>query len=238
MTADRRRARQSRREAARSAEGSGARTRWLLAAGGVVIVVAAVLAVVLAGGGSTGGSSPAVSTPPIASGAASGAAGGVPVITGTSLPEFTATVGDTAKGMLAPTVQGSSFDGSSVSIQPNGRPTAVIFVAPWCPHCQREVPLLQAWIKQNGMPKDVDLVSVVTAIDPNRPNYPPKDWLDKEGWTVPVIVDPTNSVAAAYGLSAYPFWVFLDGQGKVAMRTSGEMTINDLTAILAGLAAR
>ena len=38
----------------------------------------------------------------------------------------------------------------------------------------------------------------------SRPNYPPDVWLASEGWTLPVLVDPTNSVAQAYGLSAYP----------------------------------
>ena len=127
--------------------------------------------------------------------------------------------------MTAPTVQGASFDGSPVAIQPNGRPTAIVFVAHWCPHCQREVPVIQSWINANGMPQGVDFVSVATGIDPSGPNYPPDAWLAREGWTLPVIVDPTNSVAMAYGLSAYPYWVFLDGEGKVVSRTTGELTM-------------
>jgi hypothetical protein len=88
------------------------------------------------------------------------------------------------------------------------------------------------------MPDGIDLVSIATAIDPTRPNYPPDAWLAREGWTVPVMVDSTNSVASAFGLSAYPYWVFLDGDGKVVMRTTGELAINDLEAILTGLRAR
>ena len=48
--------------------------------------------------------------------------------------------------------------------------------------------------------------------------------------TVPVIVDPTNSVASAYGLPAYPFWVFIGPDGNVVARAVGEMTIADLEA--------
>jgi cytochrome c biogenesis protein CcmG, thiol:disulfide interchange protein DsbE len=135
--------------------------------------------------------------------------------------------------MTAPTVQGTSFDGTPVAIQPSGRPSAIVFVAHWCPHCQREVPVIQSWIDANGMPPGVDFLSVATGIDPSRPNYPPDVWLASEGWTVPVLVDPTNSVAQAYGLSAYPFWVFLDGQGKVVARATGELTIPQLVALLA-----
>ena len=83
------------------------------------------------------------------------------------------------------------------------------------------------------MPPGVDFVSVATGIDPSRPNYPPDVWLASEGWTLPVLVDPTNSVAQAYGLSAYPFWVFLDGQGKVVLRATGELTVDQIMAAFA-----
>src|SRR5699024_5507678 len=109
----------------------------------------------------------------------------------------------------APTVSGSAFDGSSVKIAADGRPKVVIFLAHWCPHCQAEVPVVQAWINAKGMPDGVDLVTVATGIDPKAPNYPPDAWLAREGWTVPVIVDSTNTVAQAYGLSAYPFGTFI-----------------------------
>jgi hypothetical protein len=74
----------------------------------------------------------------------------------------------------------------------------------------------------------VDLVSVATGIDPTRPNYPPEAWLQREGWSVPVIADPTNSVAGAYGLPAYPYWVFIGPDGKVVARAVGEISIPDL----------
>jgi thiol-disulfide isomerase/thioredoxin len=168
-------------------------------------------------------------------GTAPSGVGAEPVITGAALPALPSSGADPARGMTAPTVQGVSFDGTPVAIQPSGRPTAIVFVAHWCPHCQREVPLIQAWINENGLPKDVDLVSVATGIDPSRPNYPPDAWLEHEGWTVPVLVDPSNTVAMAYGLTGYPFFVFLDGQGKVVTRISGELTIPQLVAALGGI---
>ncbi len=103
-----------------------------------------------------------------------------------------------------------------------------MFIAHWCPHCQAEVPLIQTWVSAGGVPQGVDLVSVATGIDPTRPNYPPEAWLQREGWTVPVIADPTNSVAGAYGLPAYPYWVFIGPDGKVVARAVGEISIPDL----------
>jgi hypothetical protein len=33
------------------------------------------------------------------------------------------------------------------------------------------------------MAPGVEIISVVTAIDPNRPNYPPDAWLAREHWS-------------------------------------------------------
>jgi cytochrome c biogenesis protein CcmG/thiol:disulfide interchange protein DsbE len=184
---------------------------------------------------SAAASSSAGSPAPSASGSASTGVDGVPVISGSLLPPFPRAGDDPAKGLTAPTVQGASFDGTPVAIAPTGRPTVILFIAHWCPHCQREVALIQSWIDANGLPQGVDFVSVATGIDPTLPNYPPEAWLASVGWTVPVIVDPTNSVAEAYGLSAYPFWVFLDGNGVVVERATGEMTIAGLVSALAAL---
>jgi hypothetical protein len=111
-----------------------------------------------------------------------------------------------------------------------------VFVAHWCPHCQREVPLIQSWINDGHLPASVELDSVATAIDPRRPNYPPGAWLAREGWTPPVLYDNDNSAAAAAGLSAFPFFVAVDGKGKVVERNSGELTTGQLDAIVHQLA--
>jgi cytochrome c biogenesis protein CcmG, thiol:disulfide interchange protein DsbE len=236
---DRRARRQARREEARQAgSGGGSRTRWLIP--GLVIAaiaIAAVVAIVLPGASpQSGGASSSV--PPSVSGAAasgSATASGQPVITGASLPEFKGATGDPAVGMPAPQVRGSDFDGMPVAIENDGRPKVVLFLAHWCPHCQREVPLVQDWVDNGAVPDGVDLLSVATSIDPAAPNYPPDAWFQREGWTVPVIVDPTNSVASAYGLSAFPYWVFIGPDGAVRARTVGELPIANLETVIRGL---
>ncbi len=225
----------------RPATKRSAASRWALP--GLIaaaVVVAAVLAFVLPGSGrpSGGGSS----TVPPSGGAvgspSAGASGGpvaVPTITGPALADFMNPTGDPAVGRPAPQVQGFDFDGTPVAITADGRPKVAIFLAHWCPHCQAEVPLIQSWIEAGGVPDGVDLVSVATGIDPAAPNYPPDAWLEREGWTVPVIADPTNSVATAYGLTLFPYWVFIGPDGAVRARAAGEMPIADLEAAIRGL---
>jgi thiol-disulfide isomerase/thioredoxin len=149
------------------------------------------------------------------------------------LPPYAPGADDPAIGRPIPEVAGASFDGTPVDIKVDGRPKLIAFIAHWCPHCQREVPVVQSWIDAKGMPAGVELISVVTSIDPTRPNYPPDAWLAREHWVVPVIVDADNQVASRYGLPAFPYWVAVRADGTVAQRLTGELTPEELDALVA-----
>ncbi len=133
---------------------------------------------------------------------------------------------------------GQDFADAAVSIDPDGTPTAVMFLAHWCGHCQAEVPRVQQWLETTGGVEGVDFVSVATAYDPARGNWSPQDWLEDEGWTVPIIRDDAaSSIHTAYGAGGFPYWVFLNGDGTVAFRASGEMGIAQIEAFFLALAA-
>ena len=236
----RRVARQQRRAAARGgvSAGSSGATRWLVPTLVVgALVVAGAIALGLPGSDRTGASSTVPPSTAVAwGGAPSAEASGAPVISGAQLPDFQNPNGYAAVGLAAPEVSGADFTGKQVRIAHDGRAKAIMFIAHWCPHCQAEVPLVEAWVKAGGVPAGVDLVSVATSIDPTRPNYPPDAWLQREGWTVPVIADPTNSVASAYGLTAFPYWVFIGPDGTVKARTAGELPVATLQSTLQSLA--
>lgn len=221
--------RDSRRSAARDRDRVAGRNRWFLPVlGGGLLVAAAIVAIVLSGNGSGGGSSALPSGSAVAS--ASGVAGAEPVVTGAPLAAFTDSSSDTSVGQVIPAVTSPTG-----SITLDGRPKVLIFLAHWCSHCQNEVPVVQAWLDQGGLPADVDLISVSTSIDPTLPNYPPEAWLTREGWTPPVIVDPGNVVANAFGLSAFPYFVFVNGDGTVKGRLTGELPIADIETIIGSL---
>lgn len=153
--------------------------------------------------------------------------------TGTSLPKFPeGNQPDPATGMTSPELTGTSLSGAPMSITNDGKPRVIILLAHWCPHCQKEVPLVQKWLNAGGKPADVDLVAIATGNDPARPNYPPTVWLDREHWTVPTMVDsPPQTAANVYGLTGFPFWVVVDAQGRVVGRLSGEVTEENLTTV-------
>ena len=158
-------------------------------------------------------------------------------VSGEALPSFdsVSTATDAAIGLPAPVVSGKGFTGTEITTDGAGTPTLLVFLAHWCPHCQREVPLLVEWEKNGKTPTGVDVIAVATGTDPANPNYPPSEWLAREEFPAlwPVIADSADKKAAnAFGLSGYPFFVLVDAQGKVFMRLSGEVPMDELTAII------
>ena len=158
-------------------------------------------------------------------------------VTGDALPAFdsVSTAVDTAIGMPAPVISGKGFTGTSITTEGTGTPMLVLFLAHWCPHCQREVPLLVQWEKDGKTPTGIDVIAVATGTDPANPNYPPSEWLAREQFPAlwPVIADSKDKAAAnAFGLSGYPYFVLVDAQGNVFKRASGEVSMDDLTAMI------
>ena len=188
--------------------------RWLVFLGiAVVVGVAALIAL------ST------VADPPPES-------GGVAIVGGV-LPLLAAGDVDAAVGQPAPQLSGVDFNGDAVVAPRTGAATLLLFLAHWCPHCQVEVPVLSEWHDGGGTLPGVEIMSVATSTDPARPNYPPDDWLAREGWAYPVLVDDGGfSAAHAYGLTAFPFWVLVDGSGTVLWRGTGELSPADLEALV------
>ena len=143
-------------------------------------------------------------------------------------------IDDSASGLAYPDVAGQDFDGNTVAIDhTDGRAKGIVFLAHWCTHCQSEVPRVQAWLDATGGNADVDLYAVATSMNSGQPNYPPSDWLARENWTVPTIRDDQeNSALLAYGAGGFPYWVFTNADGTVAIRTAGELSIEQLETIL------
>jgi thiol-disulfide isomerase/thioredoxin len=171
-------------------------------------------------------------------GAASPEEYGDPTITGENLPTLVDAAADPAIGMPAPEVAGADFQGDEVSITDDGNAKIIVFLAHWCPHCQNEVPVATDWLETTDLPANVGFYSVATGIDPAADNFPPSEWLDREGWPAPVIVDDaSNTVGNAFGLNAYPFWVAVNADGTIFGRTSGEIgpeVLDALTQSLSG----
>jgi len=152
------------------------------------------------------------------------------VVVGDPLPEF-GDGADTAIGMTAPVLEGFGFLGNEVTTTP-GTPMLLVFLAHWCPFCQKEVPVLVNWDSSGTVPANLDVIAVTTGTDEAQPNFPPSVWLANEKWPElwPVLVDNKDQTAAnTFGLAGYPFMVLVGTDGKVLWRNSGEISAEALT---------
>lgn len=160
-------------------------------------------------------------------------------VTGAALepldPDASDMAADPMVGTPAPVVTGEDFAGRSVTVPGDGEATIVVFLAHWCPHCQAEFPrLLAAWIEPD-LPDGVEVVAVPTAQQADRPNWPPSRWMlgGAEFWDEPVLLDtPDQEVAAAMGVTSYPFFVVIAPDGTIAARTAGEQGMDGLAAMV------
>lgn len=171
-----------------------------------------------------------------------GEIGEVEVI-GTPLPQKsrTATVeNDPSRGLKAPVLVGSTYSGDPIRIDPveTGRPTLVFFLAHWCPHCNREIPVINQLRDSNAFRPDLDIYGVSTGFDPTAPNWPASQWLKDIDWTYPTMVDGVIQdgdkqkyfAHESFGAGGYPVAVLLNADGTVAARWSGEVPGDQIIA--------
>ncbi|CAB4641563.1 MAG: redoxin domain-containing protein [Actinobacteria bacterium] len=142
---------------------------------------------------------------------------------------------DAAMGKTAPTLNGYTFAGNPVSITPgaSAQPIMLVFLAHWCPHCNREVPRLIDWKELGLVPEGLRVIGVTTASRNDQANWPPSDWIEEMKWPFEVFVDSEAGDAAnAYGVDGFPFIAMVNAEGKIVGRHSGELELADLDAFV------
>jgi thiol-disulfide isomerase/thioredoxin len=113
-----------------------------------------------------------------------------------------------------------------------GAPTVFAIWAPWCQHCQAELPRLSAAVEQRPA---VQLVTVTTAVDRGGPA--PQEYLDSRNLDFPVAVDDAaGTISAGVGVQAFPTTYYVDSNGNVVQVTEGEVDEAQLATILDQLA--
>jgi cytochrome c biogenesis protein CcmG, thiol:disulfide interchange protein DsbE len=140
-------------------------------------------------------------------------------------------------GSVAPTFSITSdagpFDLASVNT-----PVFLEVFATWCPHCQHEVPVVDAlqkayagkvaFIGISGSPYGVDGSSPENQADITA-------WVQKLGVTYPVAFDPDLQIANQYLQGGYPTIVMIDSHKIVRYVNSGELSPAELQKALDGV---
>jgi peroxiredoxin len=140
-----------------------------------------------------------------------------------------------AVGQAVPSFSAPGLHGGRVSwADARGAPTVLVVWASWCPHCQRELPLLGRVAP--AFPK-VRVLTVTTAIG-LHPGPTSEGFFREHGLTFPVAVDDArDTVASALGVQAFPTTYWVGPDGTVTAVTQGEVGEAALRAAFQTLAA-
>jgi len=82
--------------------------------------------------------------------------------------------------------------------------------ATWCPPCVEEMPTLQKLAKKMAG-RDFALLAVSEDEDPSKVG----PWIEKHGFTFPVLLDARGQVGADLGITGYPETFVIDRQGRI-----------------------
>jgi len=126
----------------------------------------------------------------------------------------------------APTVQGGTFDGTSVA----GRPVVLWFWASWCPTCRAAAPGVRDL--QRDLAGQVEVVGVagLSSGAPGMRDF--VDGYDLDGF--PQLADDAGEVWRRFSVTQQSYYVVLDASGAEVAR--GPMTVDELRRTAGGLA--
>lgn len=131
-----------------------------------------------------------------------------------------------AAGSTAPSFEVVTFGGEVYSKESlKGWPTLLVFWAPWCKVCQRDLPLLGEFY-QHDKPAPLGILSIGFA--DTRTNV---ERFVKEragAFPYPSAYDEDRWIAQAFKVNATPTYVLLDAQGSVVLVHRGGGVLQNL----------
>src|SRR5688572_7784309 len=132
-----------------------------------------------------------------------------------------ARAGSTAPSFELVTLEGEAYSKESLT----GRPTLLVFWAPWCKVCQRDLPLLGEFYRRDK-PAQLGVLSIGFA--DTRTNV---ERFVKEragAFPFPSAYDEDRWMAQAFKVNATPTYVLLDAQGNVVLVHRGGGVLQNL----------
>jgi len=106
-----------------------------------------------------------------------------------------------------------------------GHPTLLVFWAPWCKVCQRELPVLGAYAGREK-PGQLHILSIGFADTRERVESFVK--ARETAFVFPTVYDEDNQMARAYRIKATPTFVLVDAQGRIVLIHRGASLLDNV----------
>ncbi len=138
-------------------------------------------------------------------------------------------------GKQAPTLSGTSLDGSQVSLASmHGKWVVVNFMASWCVPCRDEHPELIKFTQRHQAAGDAAVLGVI--FDDTAPNV--RHFFSELGGSWPVVDDPNGQTALDFGVRGPPESFLVDPNGFVIWKGIGQVNADGLDKLVAQGKAR
>ena len=121
-----------------------------------------------------------------------------------------AVAGSAAPSFELVTFTGEAYDNHSLK----GRPTLLVFWAPWCKVCQRELPLMGQFYRQD---RPAQLRVVAIGFADTRANVEAFVKARPSDFVFPTAYDEDRWVAQAFKITATPTYVLVDAGGQIVL---------------------
>ena len=98
----------------------------------------------------------------------------------------------------------------------NGKPILLVFWAPWCPYCQKELPVVES-LYSEFLDSGVDVlgIAVLSEFDEALNFYNEQEFVIPTGW------DEGNEIGKKYGVEGVPSFRLIDKAGNLDLQFSG-----------------
>lgn len=125
----------------------------------------------------------------------------------------------TEAGRMAPDFELRGLDGGSVSLgNLRGKVVFLNFWATWCGACRSEMPSLEGLYRDYRSNPGFAVVTV--SVSGNGP-APLTQFMTKNGYDFPVLVDDSNTAGSAYGVSGIPSTFVIGRDGRIIWNCVG-----------------
>ena len=146
----------------------------------------------------------------------------------TEVSSSNSATGQDSNKQFPPNFTLKDLEGNKITLPDyRGKKAVVIdFWASWCPNCRRDMPVMQRLYEKFG-----DQVEVI-AVNLQESSRTVEKFVNLEGFTFLVLLDPAGSASRAYGVNYTNFHVLIDKDGYLLKTVPGDISESDFRSLI------